>query len=104
MIKPAKNALAGDYAINVRASAGSQSSTLDLRYGVKGSTTLGIVAIVIIAVTFLGLAWLFRRLGRTVTSMTATSTMAARPSSLTTSPWRRSISPSATATAPLSTR
>jgi uncharacterized membrane protein len=64
IIKPAKNALAGDYAIGVRASAGSQSSTLDLRYGVKGSQTLGIIAIAIIAFVFLGLAWLFRRLGR----------------------------------------
>jgi uncharacterized membrane protein len=64
VIKPAKNALAGDYAIGVRASAGSQSSNLDLRYGVKGSRTLGIVAIAIIAIVFLGLAWLFRRLGR----------------------------------------
>lgn len=64
VIKPAKNALAGDYAVGVRASAGSQSTNLDLRYGVKGSQTLGIVAIVIIAITFLGLAWLFRRLGR----------------------------------------
>ena len=64
VIKPAKNALAGDYAIGVRASAGSQTSNLDLRYGVKGSQTLGIVAIAIIAITFLGLAWLFRRLGR----------------------------------------
>jgi uncharacterized membrane protein len=64
IVKPAKNALAGDYAINVRASAGSESSTLDLRYGVKGSQTLGIVAIAIIAIVFLGLAWLFRRLGR----------------------------------------
>ena len=41
VIKPAKNALAGDYAIGLRASAGSQSSNLDLRYGVKGSQTLG---------------------------------------------------------------
>ena len=64
VIKPAKNALAGDYAIGVRASAGSQASNLDLRYGVKGSQTLGIVAIAIIAFVFLGLAWLFRRLGR----------------------------------------
>ena len=64
LIKPAKNALAGDYAIGVRASAGSQSQDLALRYGVKGSRTLGIVAIVIIAFAFLGLAWLFRRLGR----------------------------------------
>ncbi len=64
VIKPEKNALAGDYAISLRASAGSQSTSLDLRYGVKGSQTLGIIAIVIIAVTFLGLAWLFRRLGR----------------------------------------
>lgn len=64
VIKPAKNALAGDYAIGVRASAGSQSQDVALRYGVKGSSLLGIVAIVIIAVTFLALAWLFRRLGR----------------------------------------
>jgi uncharacterized membrane protein len=64
VIKPAKNALAGDYAIGLRASAGSQASTLDLRYGVKGSPTLGIIAIAIIAFVFLGLAWLFRRLGR----------------------------------------
>ena len=64
VIKPAKNALAGDYAIGLRASAGSQSSNLDLRYGVKGSQTLGIIAIAIIAFVFLGLAWLFRRLGR----------------------------------------
>ena len=64
VVKPAKNALAGDYAISLRASAGSQSSSLDLRYGVKGSQTLGIIAIAIIAVVFLGLAWLFRRLGR----------------------------------------
>ncbi|HEY0518919.1 MAG TPA: NEW3 domain-containing protein [Ilumatobacteraceae bacterium] len=64
IVKPAKNALAGDYAINMQASAGSQSSTLDLRYGVKGSQTLGIVAIAIIAIVFIGLAWLFRRLGR----------------------------------------
>jgi uncharacterized membrane protein len=64
VIKPSKNALAGDYAIELRATAGSQSSTLDLRYGVKGSQTLGIIAIAIIAFVFLGLAWLFRRLGR----------------------------------------
>ena len=64
VVKPAKNALAGDYAIGLRASAGSQSSSLDLRYGVKGSQTLGIIAIAIIAFVFLGLAWLFRRLGR----------------------------------------
>jgi uncharacterized membrane protein len=64
VVKPAKNALAGDYAISLRASAGAQASSLDLRYGVKGSQTLGIIAIAIIAVVFLGLAWLFRRLGR----------------------------------------
>jgi uncharacterized membrane protein len=64
VVKPAKNALAGDYAISLRASAGAQSSSVDLRYGVKGSQTLGIIAIAIIAFVFLGLAWLFRRLGR----------------------------------------
>jgi uncharacterized membrane protein len=34
VVKPAKNALAGDYALGLRASAGSQSSSLDIRYGV----------------------------------------------------------------------
>jgi uncharacterized membrane protein len=64
VIKPSKNALAGDYAIGVRASAGSESSNLDLRYGVKASQTLGIVAVAIIAFTLIALAWVFRRLGR----------------------------------------
>ena len=35
VIKPANDAVAGDYAMAVRASAGSQSSNLDLRYGAR---------------------------------------------------------------------
>ena len=64
VIHPAKNAVAGDYAIAVKASAGSQSSNLDLRYGVEGSRTTGIIAIAVIVVVFVGLAFVFRRLGR----------------------------------------
>jgi uncharacterized membrane protein len=64
VIHPAKNSVAGDYAIGLRASAGSQSSNLDLRYGVQGSRTTGIIAIVVIVLVFVGLGFLFRRLGR----------------------------------------
>ena len=64
VIKPAKNAVAGDYAITVRASAGSESSNVDLRYALKGSRTLGVVAIVVIAAAFAVLAGVFIRFGR----------------------------------------
>ena len=37
VITPAKNAVAGDYAITVRSSAGSESSNVDLRFALKGS-------------------------------------------------------------------
>ena len=38
IVKPASDAVAGDYALTIRASAGSQSSSVDLRYSLKGST------------------------------------------------------------------
>ena len=52
IIKPAKDAVAGDYAMTVRSSAGSESSNVDLRYTLKGSRTLGFVAIGVIVVAF----------------------------------------------------
>ncbi len=64
IIKPAKNAVAGDYTLTVRSSAGSESSNVDLRYTLQGSRTLGFVAIGVIVVAFLALAGVFVRFGR----------------------------------------
>ncbi|MET0146462.1 MAG: NEW3 domain-containing protein [Ilumatobacteraceae bacterium] len=64
IIKPGKDAVAGDYALTVRSSAGSESSNLDLRFGVQGSRTLGIVAIGVIVVALAALAGVFVKFGR----------------------------------------
>lgn len=64
VIKPAPGAVAGDYSLTVRASAGSLSSTADLRYSLQGSRTLGIVAIGVIAAAFALLAGVFVKFGR----------------------------------------
>jgi uncharacterized membrane protein len=64
IIKPAKNAVAGDYTLTVRSSAGSDSSNVDLRYTLQGSRTLGFIAIGVIVVAFLALAGIFVRFGR----------------------------------------
>jgi uncharacterized membrane protein len=64
IIKPAKNAVAGDYTLTVRSSAGSDSSNVDLRYTVQGSRTLGFIAIGVIVVAFLALAGVFVKFGR----------------------------------------
>jgi uncharacterized membrane protein len=64
VIKPASDAVAGDYMMTVRASAGSLSSSSDLRYTLEGSRTLGIVAIGVIAVAFILLAGVFIKFGR----------------------------------------
>jgi len=64
VIKPAKGALAGDYAIATTASAGADHSTLNLRFGVTTSrswTVFGIiVALAGVGILFFG----YRRLGR----------------------------------------
>ncbi|MGD9705842.1 MAG: NEW3 domain-containing protein [Acidimicrobiia bacterium] len=64
VIKPAKDAVAGDYSLTVRASAGSSSQTVDLRYRVTSSSWLGFLGVVVIvgALAILGLS--FRRFGR----------------------------------------
>jgi uncharacterized membrane protein len=64
VVKPASDAVAGDYMMTVRASAGSLSSSADLRYTLEGSRTLGIVAIAVIAAAFLLLAGVFIKFGR----------------------------------------
>lgn len=64
VITPSTDAVAGDYAMTVRASAGSLSSNIDLRYTVEGSRTLGVVAVGVIAAAFLILAGVFVKYGR----------------------------------------
>ncbi len=64
IVTPSPDAVAGDYAITVRSSAGSLSSSVDLRYTLQGSRTLGLVAIGVIAAAFLGLAGVFVKFGR----------------------------------------
>jgi uncharacterized membrane protein len=64
IIKPSKDAVAGDYAMTVRSSAGSESSNIDLRYTLQGSRTLGFVAVGVIVVAFLALAGVFVKFGR----------------------------------------
>ena len=64
IVKPASDAVAGDYALTIRASAGSQSSNVDLRYSLKGSRTLGFVAIGVIVLAFAALAAVFWKFGR----------------------------------------
>jgi uncharacterized membrane protein len=64
VVKPASDAVAGDYSLTVRASAGSLSSDADLRYSLEGSRTLGIVAIGVIAAAFALLAGVFIKFGR----------------------------------------
>lgn len=64
VIKPSSEAVAGDYSLSVRASAGSLSSNAELRYTLEGSRTLGIVAIGVIAAAFAVLAGVFVKFGR----------------------------------------
>ena len=64
IVKPASDAVAGDYMMTVRASAGSLSSSAELRYTLEGSRTLGIVAIGVIALAFILLAGVFVKFGR----------------------------------------
>jgi uncharacterized membrane protein len=64
VIKPTKNAVAGDYALTVRASAGSHSSSLDFRYGITGSRWLGVAGVGLIVVAVVAMFGVFRRFGR----------------------------------------
>ncbi len=64
VVKPASKAVAGDYQVSVRSSAGSLSSNVDLRYALSGGRTLGILAVLVIAAAFAGLAGVFVKYGR----------------------------------------
>lgn len=64
IIKPGSNAVAGDYAMTIRASAGSQSANIDLRFALKSSRTIGVVAIIVIVLAVAALIGVFVRFGR----------------------------------------
>lgn len=64
IVTPSSDAVAGDYSMTVRASAGSLSENVDLRYTLEGSRRLGFVAVGVIAAAFLGLAAVFVKFGR----------------------------------------
>ena len=64
IIKPSSNAVAGDYAMTVRASAGSESSNIDLRFALKSSRTIGVIAVVVILAALGALVGVFVRFGR----------------------------------------
>ena len=63
-IKPAKGAVVGDYMINVRASAGSASKSMDLRYRVTTGSFLGWVGLAVIVAAVGGVMTMFWRFGR----------------------------------------
>jgi len=64
VITPGKDALAGDYAIGVSASGGSEHSDLDLRYTVTTSRSWAFVGIAVAVLGVLALGFGYRRYGR----------------------------------------
>ena len=63
-IKPAKDAISGDYALPVNVSAGTTAKALDLRYTVKTSRSWGLIGLLVIVAAGLVLFGVVRRLGR----------------------------------------
>lgn len=64
IITPSGDAIAGDYAVTLRATSAEANDSIDLRVTVETSLLWGIVGVVIIVAVFVGLAWVFRRYGR----------------------------------------
>ena len=63
-IRPDGDAVAGDYAVTLRASGSGQDQSLDLRFAVETSGWWGFLGLFIIAVAIAVLLWVFRRFGR----------------------------------------
>jgi uncharacterized membrane protein len=63
-IKPANQALVGDYSVGLSAEAGKINESLEMRVTVKASTAWGWIGIGIILLVVAGLVFLFMRLGR----------------------------------------
>jgi uncharacterized membrane protein len=63
-IKPAGDAIAGDYVVNISAKSAESSGNADFRITVETSPLWGIVGLVLIAAILAGLVWVFRAYGR----------------------------------------
>ena len=63
-IRPDGDAVAGDYAVTLRASGSGQDQSLELRFAVETSSWWGFLGVAIIAVAVAVLLWVFRRFGR----------------------------------------
>jgi uncharacterized membrane protein len=63
-IKPANDAITGDYVVSLTASTNEVKSQADFRVSVKTSTLWGIIGVVIIAAVVIGLVMIFRKFGR----------------------------------------
>ncbi|WP_156896762.1 NEW3 domain-containing protein [Desulfovirgula thermocuniculi] len=63
-IKPAREAIAGDYVVSIRASSPVASTAANFRVTVKTSTLWGIVGLLMVLAVVGGVAWLFYRYGR----------------------------------------
>jgi len=64
LVTPAGNAVAGDYAVTVKAATDAASDDLQLRTTVETSALWGVAAFGIIALAGTGLLLVFRRYGR----------------------------------------
>lgn len=64
LIRPSKDAVAGDYDLKVTSNAGSLSSDTSLRVTVKSSRLWGFVGVALIVVAVVALFGVFRRYGR----------------------------------------
>ncbi len=63
-VKPAARAVAGDYLLTLRASAGSASASVDYRTTVQTSTLWGLVGVALVAVAVVGVGLAVARFGR----------------------------------------
>lgn len=64
IISPSGEAVAGDYAVNMRASVPEASDQVELRTTVETSPLWGFVGLLLIVAALIGLGWVFRRYGR----------------------------------------
>ena len=64
LIRSDSGAVAGDYVITIRASSGTNSDQIELRYSVNTSGRVGVIAGIVIAAALAVLVTAYRRLGR----------------------------------------
>lgn len=63
-IKPAREAIAGDYVVSIRANSPVASTSANFRVTVKTSTLWGIVGLLLVLAVVGGVTWLFYKYGR----------------------------------------